>query len=86
MHVVIPIPQSRERNLALVGGGRAQSEISRGVYPERTGESLLPRLRDQDHSEGLGMTPAMSSRSFYEVSLWLWLVRFAGKARNMEIG
>jgi hypothetical protein len=27
----------------------------RGVYPERTAEILLPRLRDQDDSEGLSM-------------------------------
>jgi hypothetical protein len=58
-NAVIPIPQSRERNLALrwtgaqgrlagVGRRRNQSEIPRGVYPERTAEILLPRLRDQN--------------------------------------
>src|SRR5271157_5295821 len=43
----------------LIGGRRGishwlentQSEIPRGVYPERNAEILLPRLRDQDDSE-----------------------------------
>ena len=33
-----------------------QSEILRAVYPERQSEILLPRLRDQNDSEGLRMT------------------------------
>jgi small GTP-binding protein len=48
---VIPIPQSRERNLALGPSLRDQTEIPGGVHPERTAEILLPRLRDQDDSE-----------------------------------
>jgi hypothetical protein len=31
--------------------GDGQEQILRGVYPERTAEILLPRLRDQDDSE-----------------------------------
>src|SRR5208337_2744485 len=68
---VIPIPQSRERNLALILSSietpwyalipvpaRCRARFLAEFTLSGQSEILLPRLRDQDDSEGLGMTSA----------------------------